>query len=437
MMLDATLEPVRSRSLRSSLAHAAVVVLVLGLLPGITEAQETKDDPEEESQAPTKASDVKPTAAKPVAAEAGVVNPEEVDWQTVPPGEKPPPPKKVKEIPETPWSAKLSLGSGLDTNSELAATETRSALLSGLGLYAQTLLGRNIRVSALGVFETNPTVDVPAASEAGVFAGYMRELPSNLQLRVSNFLYYARERSVFADGTVLLAATTLQTVLGDNLAALLVLRKGPFDLEFGTQGSFESHAGRIENSRLFGIDGIAALRYTFRDRLSFRVRYSYEFSNTTGLSSRNLAGGVDFSNLPLKVGVHRIRSAARARITTNSQIVGRYDRVYASDDFSGFLNSREDVAFLGWVAQSPRWTFEGDLQYAKRFFTKRIPTIDNPNQDTVWTGTARIDFWALVARRLGLFAMYRYEKASANPTGLLFERHVGMAGVTGRFGNTP
>ena len=94
--------------------------------------------------------------------------------------------------------------------------------------------------------------------------------------------------------------------------------------------------------------------------------------SVTGLSSRNLAGGVDAANLPLKVGVHRIRSAARARITTNSQIVARYDRVYATDDFSGFLNSREDVAFLGWVAQLPRWTFEGDVQYAKRFFVDRI-----------------------------------------------------------------
>ncbi len=405
----------------------APVLLALCLLPAGAASAAPEEDPEEPGVD-------KPGTSNAGAGKPGTIDPEQVDWQSLKPGEEPAPPKR--EIKETPWSAKLSLGAGVDSNIDLFPTGSDNTLLGGLGFYGQAILSRNLRIGALGVFEKNIGKDTPGASEAEFFTGYMRELPHQLQLRVSNIAAYARERSVFADGTVLLSATTLQTIFKDNAAAIVARRQGAFDIEVGTQFNFEGHSGKIEDSRLFGADAIAALRYTFRDRLSFRLRYTYEYSNTTGLSSRNLAGGIDSQDLPLKIGVHRVRTAARARITRDSQIVARFDRVYATDDFSGFLNSHESVAFLGLVANS-RWVgFEGDFQYAKRFFTDRIATIDNPNEDTVISGTARIDIWALFSRRLGLFAMYRYEKASASPTGILFERHVALSGIAGRFGST-
>lgn len=433
-MLDASLEPSHSGPRLPSLAGLAALVLALLLLQAApVEAAPAEDEAAAEKSEPTKPAAAKPIAEKPLDLKVGEVNPEEVDWQTVPPGEKPPPPKR--EIAEIPWSAKLSGGAGIDSNIDLFPTGSDTTVLAGLGFYAQALVGRNIRLATLGNFEKNPTEGAPAATESEFFAGYMRELPNNMQLRVSNMLAYARERSVFADGTVLLSATTLQTILFDNLAVIGAWRRGPFDLEFGTQGSVEVHAGKIEESRLLGVDAIAGLRYTFRDRVSLRLRYSYEFSSTTGLSARNLAGGVDATNVPLRLGIHRVRSAARVRLARNAQVVARFDRVYATDDFSGFLNSHESVAFLGGVAQTKYWTFEGDLQWAKRFFTDRIPTIDNPNSDTVLSGTGRLDLWAFMSRRLGLFAMYRLEKATAHPTGTLFVRHVALSGIVGRFGS--
>jgi hypothetical protein len=398
-------------------------------------AAEPEATPVASKPPPTKPSAAKPSASK-VIVKAGTRDPESVDWGTVAPGAQPPPPKKEKVIIETPWSAKLSLGAGVDSNIDLFPDGSDAAALLGTGLYAQALVGKNMRVGFLGSFENNPGKDVPAATESEVFAGYIRDLPRNFQLRVSNLLSYQRERSVFADGTVLLEATTLQTTVANDLTLLGALRAGAFDIEAGALSLFEVHEGKIEESRILGTGAVGALRYTFRDRASLRLRYSYEFSRSKGLSARNLAGGVDSTeDIPLILGVHRIRASTRLRITNGVQIVGRYDRVFATDDFSGFLNSRESVFFAGWVAELPRLTFEGDFQYARRFFTDRIATPDNPNRDTVITGTARLDFWALISRRLGLFALYKYEKASANPTGLLFERHLVLSGIVGRFGS--
>ncbi len=449
MMFDAILSPGRRSDASRACIATAILALVLLLPGGNLKAQPESSSADQATATPSETNASESTAAetsentpksraklklttKPE--DKPKINPELVDWQALAPGEEPKPPKK--EIKEIPWSAKVSARLGVDSNIDLFPTGSKITLLGGLGLYAQAVVSPNLRIATLGLFEKNPGKSSPGATEADFFAGYMRELPKNLQLRVSNILSFARERSVFADGTVLLSSTTLQSILENNTAAIVARRQGAFDLEAGTQLNLEGHAGKIEDSRLFGLDAILALRYTYRDRLSFRFRYSYEYSSTTGLSSRNLAGGVDSQNLPLKIGVHRLRTSARARITRDSAVVARFDRVYATDDFSGFLNSHETVAFLGWVAQSRYFTFEGDAQYAKRFFSDRIATIDNPNADTVLSGTARVDFWALVSRRLGLFAMYRYEKASAHPTGVLFERHVALSGITGRLGST-
>ncbi len=442
-MLDVTQGAGRGRhGLLRGLTQLVIVAFALLLVrPSPADAEQKKSPKSKSAKSKSKkpAPEASPTepSAQPIASKVvlkpGAVDPESVDWGTVAAGAQPPPPKK--EIAETPWSAKVGVGSGIDSNIDISPVRTGLNLLVGTSLNAQAILAKNVRIAALGVYEKNPGKDVPAASESQIFVGYIRVLPKNFQLRVSNLLSYGRERTVFADGTVLLDTTTLQTTVADDLAVLAALRIGAFDVEAGGEGTFEIHNGKIQNSTHLGIGGITALRYTFRDRASLRLRYSYTFSNSKGLTARNLAGGIDSQSVPLKVGLHRVRVAARLRISKGAQLLGRYDRVFATDDFSGFYDSRESVFFLGWLARSPRWNFEGNLQYARRFFTERLPTIDNPNRDTVWSATARVDFWPFFSRSVGPFAQYKFEIAKATPTGLLFERHIVLSGVSGRFGN--
>ncbi|MBL4634207.1 MAG: hypothetical protein JKY56_10055 [Kofleriaceae bacterium] len=347
----------------------------------------------------------------------------------------------VKTAPEPkepqPWAALLRIGSGVDSNIDLSAVGSSASALGSVGMYGEYLVSPNLRISALGAFEKNLPFTVPGFTEGEIYVGYINTLSETYQLRVGNLVALTRERSVFADGTVLLDATTLQSIVKENLAVILARRSGVIDLEAGMQGNFEVHDGKIEESTAFGGDGILAVRYSLRNRMSLRLRYSYELSRTTGLSARNLAGGADSMSLPLIVGVHRARLSTRVRLADWARAFVRYDFVAATDDFSGFLNSREHVGFVGWIAESPRWTFEGEGEVARRFFTDRIPTIDNPNKDTVYTGTVRVDFWALAAKKLGFFALYRFDRASASPTGLLFVRHIALGGISMRIGATP
>ncbi len=335
-----------------------------------------------------------------------------------------------------PWSALLRVGSGMDSNINLSAFGSKATALGGVGLYGQYLVSPNLRISALGAFEKNLPFTVAGFTEGEIYAGYINSLSETYQLRVGNLIALTRERSVFADSTVLLGATTLQGIVKENLALFLVRRSGAIDLEAGMQGNFEVHNGKIENSNLYGGDAILGLRYSIANRMSLRLRYSYELSRTTGLSARNLAGGAEARDLALVVAVHRARLSTRVQLAKWARAFVRYDFVTATDDFSGFLNSREQVVFAGWIAESPRWTFEGEAEVARRFFTDRFPTIDNPNKDTVYTATARADYWALASRKLGFFAMYRFDRASASPTGLLFVRHIVLGGMSIRMGAT-
>lgn len=352
--------------------------------------------------------------------------------------------KTVSDSPATPepkepqpWAALLRVGAGTDSNIDLSASGSGTTLLGSVGAYGEYLVSPNFRIAALGSFEKNVPLDAPGFTEAEIYAGYIRDLSEVYQLRISNLVALTRERSVFADGTVLLGATTLQSIFKENIAALVARRGGAWDLEAGLQANTEVHDGKVEESTGFGADAIAGVRYSLRDRASLRLRYTYEFSRTTGLSARNLAGGVDSTKKALIVGVHRLRLSTRVRLASWARAFVRYDFAAATDDFSGFLNSREHVAFAGWIAESPRWTFEGEAEVARRFYTDRIPTIDNPNKDTVYAATARVDFWALASKKLGIFGMYRLERASASPAGVLFVRHVALGGVSMRIGATP
>ncbi|MCP4446438.1 MAG: hypothetical protein GY811_13995 [Myxococcales bacterium] len=344
-----------------------------------------------------------------------------------------------KPQPARPWLSLIRVGAGVDNNIEMSPFGSDPTALTGFDMTSQVAVSRNLRIAMQADYEKNLPSTAAGSGGAGLFAGYLRDLPANFQLRLSTHIEGRQERSVFADGAILTTTTALQRILETNFAGLLAYRLGSIDFEVGLQGDFEIHDGNVESSQLLGIQRMAGIRYSYRDRFALRLRYSYEFSQTKGLSGRNLNGAVLNEDQTLIIGVNRVRVSMRTRITDKSSIFARYDYVTAKDDFNGYLDSREHVGFISTAADWDAVSFDANVEVAHRSFFLRAPTIDNPDTDTTYSGIIRADGWVLPsfagAKRVGLFALYKLQVVRANPTGLVFARHVGLGGISGRFGS--
>lgn len=337
-----------------------------------------------------------------------------------------------------PWVSHLHWGVGGDSNINLSQFGSKLAPLSSVDLVGQVQPTKRLRISGQVSYDKNLPSALPGTGGGELFVGYMRALPGDLQLRVSGQLGLRRDRSVFADGLILENTSALQSNFEGRMAALLAYRIGPFDIEGGTQINTEAQRSNAVNANLRGINLIGGLRYTLRDRVALRARYSYEFTDTRGLSARNLAGGLDLVVRPLLMAVNRFRISARTRVGSKSSVFVRYDYVNSSDDYSGHLDSHEHVAFLASSFDYETLSLDANAELATRDFYRRTASVDNNGSDTTVSGGLRADAWILPTpagtSRLGVFAHYRLEVVSASPTGLIFARHIAVVGVAAKFG---
>lgn len=348
-------------------------------------------------------------------------------------------PRLSKVPPKHPWVSQIHIGAGVDNNIDMSPFGSDPSALMGFNLVSQYQASKNLRIALQGDYQKNLPNTTAGDGGAALFAGYLRDLPAHLQLRLSGYVEGRQERSVFADGAILTTTTAVQKIVESNVAGLLAYRFGPMDIEAGVQSNFEAHDGNLQSSQLFGVHAVAGLRYSYRDRVTLRLRYTYELSRTNGLSSRNLNGGIVGQDNTLVIGVNRARVSMRTRLSDVSTLFARYDYVTATDDFSGYLDSREHVGFVSTAVNWGSFGLDASSEVAHRFFFLRTASPDNPDTDTTYSGVIRVNAWVLPTfanvKRIGLFALYKAQVVNANPTGLVFARHIGMSGISGHFGS--
>ena len=124
-----------------------------------------------------------------------------------------------------------------------------------------------------------------------------------------------------------------------------------------------------------------------------------------------------------------MRWEPRAGLTVHA----RYDRASMTDDFTGYYDSDEQDVQVGASIPIGRITrLELLVDHLDRDYLDRVGSADTPSSDALLELSAEVDVWLF--GNFGLTGRYQLERASAEPAGTLYTRHVVLVGAAARLG---
>ena len=332
---------------------------------------------------------------------------------------------------EATWSTHARLAGGLDSNVLRAPKGVESSGLLRVDGGAR-LSGERLELRLDGSHEQTTKDSALSESELEAAASYDHEVSDRLTFTLAALAAYRRDLTVYSDGTVLAAGGTLRRELGAHVLGVAVVELDPFDLELGARGDLETVSGN-EKYDLTGAEFSIGTRWFATPWLTARARYAFTTRSLDGLTARNRAGGNAGIERAIRLSVHTGRLQLRAEPSERVALLVRYDHALVADDFTGYFDGTErELRAGGLVHVSPKVDVESTFGYLARTYGDRVASVDNQSSDATLGLTTDLELWLF--RTVGLFARYQLERASAEPVGVLYTRHVVLAGVTGRLG---
>jgi hypothetical protein len=340
---------------------------------------------------------------------------------------------EVQPVHSLSWLALLRVGGGYDTNvlHDFDALDG-APVVRGEGFFGIEP-ATDLRLTVSGFIEPHIGFIDLNEGEARTAVMYRWPISNDVSLRAASLTAYRREVTVFAEGSVLTKAT-LRSEVYERPELVLAYRLGSVDFELIGDSDIKRVRG-AERYLLFAGYGALSVRWVPTSTFAVRCRGGYGYRRFDGLKTANEHGTLVAGASDLRLGVYGGSASVRYRIASLFWLAGRYDFYHYSDAFLGYYDSDEQIGRLqAYFDIGDRGHVAADFEFRNRQFPLR-QTIsrDNLRAETELRGFLAGAIW--LTNNLGIYARYEVERASAEPTGVLYTRHLFTIGPGGRLGS--